>query len=580
MIGQTLRSRYKITKELQSDAMRQVYLAEDTLRQEATQPQCIVRQFHVETMQKEIGRLFRQEVGEVLQLANHNSQIPDIIDYFEDARSLYLVEEEIQGHPLSEELTPGEQRSEADVIELLKQLLELVALVHRHQLIHQNICPENVWRRRRDGKLMLTNFGNIERVSTLVLDEYWRASSTRPIGIVGYMPSEQYIGAATLGSDLYAVGSIAIGALTGIPAYQLPKEPDTLDIMWRDRVSVSENLAKFLNKLVCYDFKQRYANGDDALEALTMTVPQAQSLVAPLPVKLDKKYGYQDRNGKLVIQPEFDLASQFVSGLAAVKIGKKWGYINDSANFVIQPKFDNALTFSEGLARIQIGQKYGYINKSGEVVLEPTYSKALNFHDGLAAVAINHQWNYIDRTGKIVIEPPGDRHVISGWPSNFHGGLARIKIGKRYGFMDKTGQVVIQPEFDEASHFYQSLARVKIGHKWGYINKNGIIAIELEFDKADDFFNGLAGVKIAKKWGFINQQGQMVMQPNYDKVGRFSEQLCAVRVGYKWGYIDMYERFVIPPQYYWAFPFNNGLALVNLSGNRGYIDKMGNFIKR
>lgn len=578
MIGQTLRSRYKITEELRSDTVQNVYLAEDTLMDESTAPQCIVRQFQPETMQKEMSRLFREAVSQVFKLANYHSEIPDIIDYFADDRYLYLVEEAIEGHPLSEELTQQPQ-SEADVIQLLKELLELVALVHQQQVVHQNICPENIWR-RRDGKLMLTNFGNISRVSTLVFDEHWQATSTRPVGMVGYMPSEQYMGAAKFASDLYAVGAIAIRALTGIDPYQLPKNSDTLELIWRDRTSVSESLGKFLNKLVCYDFHQRYKTGDDALEALSITVPESQPVISPLPVKIDRKYGYQDRSGKRVIQAEFDLAYQFVNGLAAVKVGKKWGYINESGNFTISPKFDRAFTFSGGLARIQIGNKYGYINEAYEVVIEPKFLQALNFHEGLAAVAIDHRWNYIDPTGKIAISPPGDRHVLSGWPSNFYGGRARIKLGNSYGFMDKTGQVVIQPAFDEASNFYQGLARVKIGYKWGFIDKNGQIAIEPEFDMADDFWAGFAGIKLVNKWGFINQQGEMMIQPQYDKVGRFSEHLTAVKRGHKWGYIDMYDRFVIPPQYDWAFPFNHGLALVNLAGNRGYINKMGTFMKR
>jgi serine/threonine-protein kinase len=580
MIGQTLRSRYKIIQELPSDDRRKVYLAEDTLVEKPILPQCIVRQFPLEIMQKEMGRLFREAVGEIFQLANYHSQIPDIIDYFEDDRSLYLVEEAIEGHPLSQELTVGQQWSEADTIELLKEILALVALLHQQAVIHLNLCPENVWRRQSDGKLILTNFGNIERVSTLVLDEFWQATSRRPVGIAGYMPSEQYLGVPKLASDLYAVGAIAIFALTGIPPYQLPKDPETLEIIWRDLVQVSEALAKFLNKLICYDFNQRYLNGDEALEALTMTVPQAQPIVPPLPVQVNQKYGYQDRYGKLVIPPEFNLAYEFVGGLAAVKVGKKWGYINESATFVIQPKFDNASTFSEGLARVQLGSKYGYINRSGEMAIEPLFEQAQNFHEGLAAVAIDRQWHYIDRTGNVQIEAPGDRLFVSGEASNFSGGLARFKMNNRYGFFDKDGQIVIAPDFDKASQFSHGLARVKIGYKWGYIDKNGQIAIPVEFEDADDFSAGFAGIKQFNQWGFINQVGQVIITPKYDKIGKFSEHLCAVKMGDKWGYIDVSDRFVIPPQYDLAFPFINGLALVNLSGTRGYIDKMGNFIKR
>lgn len=583
MMGQILRSRYKIIQELiqelPADELRKVYLAED-IDQQPLPRRYIVRQFFVPTMQKEIGRLFREAVGKIFQLANYHSQIPDIIDYFEDERSLYLVEEAIEGHPLSALLQVGQPWSEADTVKLLQEILALVALLHQQKVIHLNLCPANIWRRHSDGKLMLTNFGNIERVSTLVLDEFWQATSCRPVGIVGYMPSEQYLGVPNLSSDLYAVGAIALFALTGIPPYQLPKDPDTLEIIWRERVKVSEALAKFLNKLICYDFHQRYLNAEEALEALMMTIPQAQPKVPPLPVKVGQNYGYQDRYGKLVIAPEFNLAYQFVEGLAAVRVGEKWGYINEQATFVIQPKFDYAANFSEGLARVQLGANYGYVNLSGEMAIAPTFAQALNFHDGLAAVMINHQWYYIDKTGRIVISPPGDSRDQSSGASHFSEGLARFKSGDRYGFFDQNGAIVIAPEFEAASHFSQGLARVKIADKWGFIDKYGQIVIAPEFDAAADFYGGFAGINQLHKWGLINQLGELIIQPKYEQIGHFSEHLLPVKMGGKWGYIDLGDRFVIPPQYDWALPFTNGLALVNLSGNRGYIDNMNNFIKR
>ena len=43
--------------------------------------------------------------------------------------------------------------------------------------------------------------------------------------------------------------------------------------------------------------------------------------------------------------------------LAKVKIGDKWGYINKKGEFVINPQFDDARFFLEGLARVKIGVK-------------------------------------------------------------------------------------------------------------------------------------------------------------------------------------------------------------------------------
>ena len=61
-----------------------------------------------------------------------------------------------------------------------------------------------------------------------------------------------------------------------------------------------------------------------------------------------------------------------------MKIGDKWGYIDKSGKIVIEPQFDDASSFSEGLAAVCLGDycplrgKWGYIDKSGEYVWEPT----------------------------------------------------------------------------------------------------------------------------------------------------------------------------------------------------------------
>lgn len=50
----------------------------------------------------------------------------------------------------------------------------------------------------------------------------------------------------------------------------------------------------------------------------------------------------------------------FHCGLVAVKSGDKWGYIDKTGKYVINPQFDSASPFSDnGLARVEVGDKYG-----------------------------------------------------------------------------------------------------------------------------------------------------------------------------------------------------------------------------
>ncbi|MEH2402436.1 PsbP-related protein [Nostoc sp.] len=90
---------------------------------------------------------------------------------------------------------------------------------------------------------------------------------TVAVGTPGYMPSEQISGNPDLRSDIYAVGIVAIQALTGIPPEQLPKDVNN-EIVWRNQAQISQELTSILDRMVRYDFRQRYESAEQVLQAL------------------------------------------------------------------------------------------------------------------------------------------------------------------------------------------------------------------------------------------------------------------------------------------------------------------------
>ena len=84
----------------------------------------------------------------------------------------------------------------------------------------------------------------------------------------GYMPSEQSKGHPKFCSDIHAVGMVCIEALTGVLPEELPTD-SALEVIWRDRVSVSPKLAAILDKMVRYHFKERYPSASEVLADIT-----------------------------------------------------------------------------------------------------------------------------------------------------------------------------------------------------------------------------------------------------------------------------------------------------------------------
>ena len=157
---------------------------------------------------------------------------------------------------------------EEQVITLLREILEILTFVHEQNIIHRDIKPSNIMRRKQDGQLFLIDFGAVKEISTQIVNPQGVTLLTVAIGTLGYMPSEQIQRKPKLASDIYALGMIAIFALTGVPPRKLPDDPQTGEIRWRDRASVSNKLADIVDKMVRFHFSQRYSSAKEALEAV------------------------------------------------------------------------------------------------------------------------------------------------------------------------------------------------------------------------------------------------------------------------------------------------------------------------
>jgi serine/threonine protein kinase len=270
--GNKLAGRYRVLQKLGEGSFAETFLAEDEHLPDAFQ--CVIKKLKTgvedEAKLKIAKRLFDEEARTLHQLGSHPN-IPQLLAHFEENNEFYLVEEYVEGSSLYQELAAGQQWSEAYVTKLLKDILKGLSFVHQKQVIHRDIKPSNIIRRNSDGQIVLIDFGAVKQVANQTLDDGSHiAAHTVIVGTPGYMPGEQLRGSPRMSSDVYAVGMIGIYALTGLnPALgQLPEDEATAEILWRDRTSISEEFATILDKMVAYDFRQRYPSGKEALEAL------------------------------------------------------------------------------------------------------------------------------------------------------------------------------------------------------------------------------------------------------------------------------------------------------------------------
>lgn len=262
-----LKARYKIMKVLGAGGFGLTFLAEDTQR--PGNPLCVVKQLRpARTDEKFLNlarRLFRTEADILEKLGKHN-QIPQLLAYFEENEEFYLVQELIDGHALSDELPVDKRLPEAQVVDILRGVLEILAFIHEHGVIHRDIKPSNIIRRHQDSRLVLIDFGAVKEIQPQESSEL--ENLTVVIGTRGYTPPEQLHGRPRLTSDIYAVGMIGIQALTGIHPHQLPQDAITGDICWRNLAKIEEGFAQVIDKMVRYHFVERYQSATEVLQDL------------------------------------------------------------------------------------------------------------------------------------------------------------------------------------------------------------------------------------------------------------------------------------------------------------------------
>lgn len=308
-----------------------------------------------------------------------------------------------------------------------------------------------------------------------------------------------------------------------------------------------------------------------------------------VPIKLGDQWGYANRRGEIVIQPQFFQAYNFDdSGLAAVVPEKSQGYgfINTRGELVIEPKFFHTepIGFSQGLAVVRENGSdlWGYIDKKGNYVIAPQFSSAKPFSDnGLAAVRVEDKYGYIDKTGAFVI-PPRFREA-GDFDRN---GYAIVREGDR-GLIDQKGNYVIQPEYsylrlrEDGAYIAEDYGSLNVG----YIDPKTDVHIPAQFKHIGTFAkNGLAvaSADYLGPFGYIDRTGSFVIPPQFDSASDFGDNgLARVRAEKDglYGYIDSTGNFVIQPQFDWAHSFGTlSLAFVSKDGKEALIDSQGNFL--
>lgn len=264
--------RYLLERSLATGGFCETYLGRDTQR--PNEPPCVIKRLRLDSPDTKVlttaRRLFATEAATLEQLGRHD-QIPLLLAYIEQEDDFYIIQDFIEGQPLSEELGLDRCWDEMAVVWLLWELLSILDFVQKYKVIHRDIKPDNIIRREADRKLILIDFGAVKVLPSALsgqLSTSQQKHLTIAVGTPGYMAPEQAWGQPNLTSDLYSIGVIAVEALTGQSPQVLPKIPNTNELDWQSQVQCSAALQEVLVQLLAPDWRKRFQSARLALKRL------------------------------------------------------------------------------------------------------------------------------------------------------------------------------------------------------------------------------------------------------------------------------------------------------------------------
>ncbi len=281
-----LAERYRALRILGQGGFGRTFLAIDEYK--PSQPPCVIKQFLPQAQGtnnvEKASELFGQEAVRLDELGKH-LQIPELMAYFTQDERQYLVQEFIDGQNLAEELAENGAFNEQQVRELLIDLLSVLQFVHSNNVIHRDIKPKNIIRRKTDNKLVLVDFGAAKFTSPSSL-----SVTGTVIGAAEYIAPEQAMGKPKFASDLYSLGVTCIHFLTEIPPFELFDVSEN-DWVWRQYLTdnpVSDDLGQILDKLIESATKRRYQSVEEVLTALS---PKSSQQIKSTPIPVSSSQG-------------------------------------------------------------------------------------------------------------------------------------------------------------------------------------------------------------------------------------------------------------------------------------------------
>ena len=254
--------RYVVIQELERGGFSRTYLALDLHRPDY--PLCVIKALTIEAdcpSDRQRAQWMIVNEARILRHLEKAAHIPQLLAYSEEQDCPYMVLEYLEGDLIETWRRTLPKFTQADLIAFLATVLEILRVLHQHQVVHQDVKPSNLIRSPA-GAISLIDFG-----AAIGLNE--PASEWR-FGTPGYSPIEQQHGEVSCSNDIYALGMTAVELLTEVNPEEIARQSNgRIDwLRYPPAQYIEARLLKVLDRMVSLHPGARYPSATAILEDL------------------------------------------------------------------------------------------------------------------------------------------------------------------------------------------------------------------------------------------------------------------------------------------------------------------------
>lgn len=326
-------------------------------------------------------------------------------------------------------------------------------------------------------------------------------------------------------------------------------------------------------------------------------------------IKVGHLWGLADKNGKVLLKPQFVEKSEFQNGLAKVKNHNLLGVVNNHGLIVLEANYDKIDFFDKNYIQVTKKNKKGLSNEIGEITIPLEYDELVDFDSTTVLLHQNNLWGLAEKNGKIITTPQYEEiknftkdglvdyekngkwglvtdkgkeiiHAQFDDIAQFNeGGVAAVKQNGKWGFISKAGKVIFSPQYTDFQYLTPNYIKVQQNNLWGLVDSQGKVLLPTNYQDITVFDNTFVQIKQNNKIGLATfGKNARTLPPIYNEISRFAPDFARVKEDGKWGVINKAFKVIIAPQFDELFDFSEGIVRYKKDNSYGYVNTLGKTI--